>query len=79
MPEDVVSRVHTLARRQKANAGLLFMARNNSHLDDAYDSGTDSETEHDNVSVADNYFDDDNNHEYHPYSSDEDSEYVPNN
>jgi Reverse transcriptase (RNA-dependent DNA polymerase) len=79
MPEDVVSRVHTLARRQKANAGLLFMDRNNSHLDDAYDSGTDSESEHDDVSAGDNYFDDDNNNEYHSYSSDEDSEYVPNN
>jgi hypothetical protein len=55
------------------------MDRNNSHLDDAYDSGTDSQTEHDNVSAGDNYFDDDNNHEYHAYSSDKDSEYVPNN
>jgi hypothetical protein len=36
MPADVIQRVHLLARRQKANQGLVFTDRNAVPWDDGY-------------------------------------------
>jgi Reverse transcriptase (RNA-dependent DNA polymerase) len=72
MPEDVISRVHTFARRQKANAGLLFMDRNNAPLDDMYENDDDIPDEEQYTDEED---DDYNNNQ--SYNSDEDSDYIP--
>ena len=48
MPDDVIDRVHSLARRQKANPGLVFLHRNrvaDTDDDGSYFSGTDDEAD----------------------------------
>jgi hypothetical protein len=44
MPDDVIERVHALARRQKANPGMLFTNRvNQPFVDDDIDDGEDDD------------------------------------
>ena len=64
MPDEVISRVHNLARQQKADRGLVFGDRNNrSTIDDAtYDSDDDDDDDEtyydeDDVEADDDYDD----------------------
>lgn len=45
MPDDVIDRIRTMARRQKANPGLVFGDRNRMVDPDAHDPDTDSHAE----------------------------------
>jgi hypothetical protein len=49
MPDDVIDRVHALARRQKANPGLVFLNRNQApdNEDDDNDDDDDDTTDDD--------------------------------
>jgi hypothetical protein len=80
MPDDVIDRVHALARRQKANPGLVFLNRNqvpdgtiNKHDNEAADDD-DSDyipgNDDDDGSVSEQDDDDD-------FDSDDDSDYYP--
>ena len=78
MPDDVIERVNTLARRQKANPGLVFLDRNQVPAihDDADDYDEDDD---DSAYVPEE--DDDDQDEYSDSSDydsdDDDSDYQP--
>jgi hypothetical protein len=77
MPDDVIARVHLLARRQKANPGLVFLDRNRlpaNEPNELSDSDNDDDDDSTYASDADDDFDfdsddddDDDDSEYHPH------------
>jgi hypothetical protein len=86
MPDDVIERVHALARCQKANPGLVFLDHNqvpdggiNEHDDDDTDDDEDDSDyvpgEDDDDSVSEQDDDEPNNDDDH--DSDDDSDYYP--
>jgi hypothetical protein len=91
MPDDVIERVHSLARRQKANPGLVFLDRNQVpdaaideyDVDDEDDDDRDYVTEEDDIdsdSEDDDPDDDDDDYDDNDdddYDSDDDSDYHP--
>jgi hypothetical protein len=87
MPDDVIDWVHTLARRQKANPGLVFLDWNqvpdvmaDDYNDDNYDDDNDYEPgTDDDSSINEHDDDDDTNDDYKgdEYNSDDDSDYHP--
>ena len=58
MPNEVIDRVHRMARQEHGNNGLLFEDRNHNPLVDPDDDGADDSTYHPN---EDNNHDDDDN------------------
>jgi hypothetical protein len=63
MPDDVIDRVHALARRQRANPGLVFLNRNRMPMEDDEDSDYDSDSDGDYQDEFDDMNDDDSDHE----------------
>jgi hypothetical protein len=78
MPEDVIDRVHTIARRQKANPGLVFSDRNDmltlDDIDDIDDLDDESysPSEHDNHDTDDDTYDSDDDDDDDPNDDDDD-------
>ena len=58
MPNEVINRIHRMARQEHGNNGLLFEDRNHNPLVDPYDDGDDDSTYHPEEDDDDN--DDDN-------------------
>jgi hypothetical protein len=52
MPQDVIDRVHVLARRQMSHQGLLFTNRLGEILDDNADDGSDDSSYHPSIHTA---------------------------
>jgi hypothetical protein len=81
MPDDVIDRVHVLAQRQRATAGLLFSDRNrHPDADDEDSDDDDSEYQPDDAAdPPDDDNDNDNNPNYNNGDDDssEDSSYYP--
>jgi hypothetical protein len=78
MPDDVIKRVHALARRQKANPGLVFLDRNQvPDVDiDAGDYADDDDSDYvpgEDADYSQSKADDDD--DYSDYDSDDDSNY----
>ena len=61
MPNEVIDRIHRMARQEHGNNGLLFEDRNHNQLVDPYDDGEDDSTYHPEEDDDDN--DDDDNHD----------------
>ena len=59
MPNEVIDRIHRMARQEHGNNGLLFEDRNHNQLGDPYDDGEDDSTYHPEEDDDDN--DDDDN------------------
>ena len=94
MPDDVISRVHMLARHQTANPGIVFMNREEQLLDDLEDYYYDDDDDEDyNIEEEDdqddgNYIDEENDNNTEEddedslhaggYSNDDDSDYDDN-
>ena len=51
MPDEVIDKIHRMARQQKTNPGLIFADRNLNP--DDYDDDEDDETYHDNENIED--------------------------
>jgi hypothetical protein len=89
MPDDVIERVHSLARRQKANPGLVFLDRNQApdaaidehDVDDEDDDDSDYVPEGDDADSdsedGDPDDEDDDNHDDDYDSDDDNSDYHP--
>ena len=60
MPNEVIDRVHRMARQEHGNNGLLFEDRNHNPLVDPYDDGDDDSTYHPEEGDDDSDDDDDN-------------------
>jgi hypothetical protein len=78
MPDDVIDRVHVLARRQKANPGLVFSDRNQA-VDDEDDDGDDDDNNYDPDDEDEGgHGDDDYDDEYDDEDDgDDDDDYDP--
>jgi hypothetical protein len=74
MPHEVVDRIHLLARRQKANRGLVFLDRNREqHVEWDDDADADDADDADD----DDYDDDNDDEDYDPANdSDDDDDYY---
>jgi hypothetical protein len=78
MPEDVIDRVHAIARRQKSNPGLIFADRNqvvdplNDDGDDEDDSSYQPNDSEDDDDLDEEDSDDDSS--YHPDDDDDDDD-----
>jgi Reverse transcriptase (RNA-dependent DNA polymerase) len=70
MPREVIDRVHSLARRDKANPGLVFLDRN--QLPFADDSADSDDDDGDDDDDDDDYNDDDDDND--PYIPDDDGD-----
>jgi hypothetical protein len=76
MPAEVIERVHTLARRQKANPGLVFTDRfghPDQEEDEMDDADDDASIYHENETGSDNS-DDDDDESYRPSDDDDDDD-----
>ena len=62
MPDEVIDKIHRMARQQKANPGLVFADRNLNP--DDYDDDKDDETYHD-ADISDDEDDDDDDADHH--------------
>ena len=71
MPQEVIAQVHRLARRQKANPGLVFTDRANQHVDVADDEDNGS-LAYDSDEDSDYYPDDDDDSDNDSYPDDDD-------
>jgi hypothetical protein len=75
MPQDVVNRVHVLARRSNANKQLLFTWRNGRPIteddDDENDNDTDPDDEDYDPNNDDVYDNDDNDDYAYPFKADD--------
>ena len=63
MPDEVIDKIHRMARQQKTNPGLVFADRNLNP--DGYDDDEDDETYHDEDNGDDEDDDDDDDNDHH--------------
>ena len=78
MPNEVIDRVHRMARQQKANPGLEFLDRNHQPIEDDDDSDSDDDDDEsyqpDDDAMDDDDEEDDDDDTYHPQNDEDDDD-----